>query len=175
MAWRFPLTPHSLWYNFIQSKFDANRNTWDASIDPPLRMQAWKFLHSCYHHFQAHFHFEIGIKDNVRFWEDISIGELPLKSYFRHLGGRFSWNLHFTRNLNDGVFMDVAYRLNQLSSFHFSYRESFHPPDHLDRQISRVIWLVFCQVFHEVSSSTLRTNWVSSLHLHLEIWDSVQI
>ncbi|KAM7513904.1 hypothetical protein LguiA_003487 [Lonicera macranthoides] len=119
--WRFPRSQNSLWYSIIRSKYGLSDNGWDSKVvSSGTYRNPWKYISHGLESFLEHTKLEVGGGSTVRFWEDKWRGETTFDSLFPRLyrlsvnkGDSIaslaflnsncivSWNLSFSRNLNE--------------------------------------------------------------------------
>ena len=102
--WRFPLSQNSLQYSIIRSKYGLSNNGWDSKVVSSgiwTYRNPWKFIYHGRESFLEH-------TTTIRFWEDKGDSIASLASL--NSDCLVSWNLSFSRNLNESE----------------SWRSSFH-------------------------------------------------
>jgi len=124
--WRFPLEKDSLWYAVIDSKYGSHSNGWDAGFGFSGTLRApWKSISKVWIDFMHNIKLVVGVGDKIRFWEDVWVGNSPLKDLFPRIfnlscnqnmsiqsvsswSPSFSWDLTFRRNLNDREIIEFS-------------------------------------------------------------------
>ena len=140
--WRFPLERQSLWARVVKSKYGIRTNGWDTKGAARVTYRCpWKFISSVYDHYIKQVVFKVGKDNNIRFWEDVWVGDILLAQRFSVLYrmsnshnekllslrslenfiscGSYSWDLRFGRNLNEWELEQISELLVLLDSVRF--------------------------------------------------------
>ncbi|XP_058076347.1 uncharacterized protein LOC131224925 [Magnolia sinica] len=118
--WRLGTEDDSLWNKIIKGKYSRSIGGWWTKDSSRCRASAlWKGILSLKKDVLKGIGFVLGKRDNIRFWEDIWVGDVPLKDDFPnifrlasnlaiHVANCFSisankieWNVAYRRNLHD--------------------------------------------------------------------------
>ncbi|GMQ04517.1 hypothetical protein CsSME_00049909 [Camellia sinensis var. sinensis] len=153
--WRFPLESELLWCSVIKSKYGIQSNGRDSKVvNRGNCCSPWKSISRLYPLVSNCLSFKVGNGENVRFWEDVWLGDIsfvrsfPLLYRLAHSPNvsialvacssmtPISWNFDLIRNLNDREAGELASLLVVLEGVSLSSSSD-----------SRVWNLVFSGVF----------------------------
>jgi hypothetical protein len=125
--WRYEHEKEALWRSVVDAKFGSVRAGW-CSLDPPGShgVGLWKFIRKGWSSFSRHTKLILGNGSRIRFWDDLWVGEMPLKEAFpglydiacdksslvaEHLSLEyepFQWDVRFIRAAHDWEVDDLA-------------------------------------------------------------------
>jgi len=129
--WRFCDEETSLWKEVIVHKFGQNSPWCSNEVNCTYGTGVWRAIRGLWSKLQENSKFRVGNGNNVRFWKDNWIGEVPLQDKFPDLMLLSSnpeivvsdcwspqgWNLNFRRHLNDWEVERVVDLLKEVDTF----------------------------------------------------------
>jgi hypothetical protein len=125
--WRYEHEKEALWRSVVDAKFGSLQAGW-CSLDPPgsYGVGLWKFIRKGWSLFRRHTKLIVGNGSRISFWDDLWVGEMPLKDAFpglydivcdksslvaEHLSLEyepFQWDVRFIRAAHDWEVDDLA-------------------------------------------------------------------
>jgi hypothetical protein len=134
--WRYALEKEALWRRIVESKYGGMWGGWCTNPGQgPYGLSLWKYIRRIWPKFVDSTYFKVGNGAHLKFWHHQWCGETSLKGRFPELfriaslpeasvkdlalfeGSNFSWNVSFTRSVQDwelesvAEFMDVIYSM----------------------------------------------------------------
>ena len=83
---RYSKEADALWHKIIDSKYGSHTNGWDTNLNPKCTLQApWKSIIKEWSSFINYTKIQVGRGDKTEFWNDVWIGDKPLKEIFPRL------------------------------------------------------------------------------------------
>ena len=132
--WRYTMEKEALWHKIVELKYGDSWGGWCSNSDHGTYGKSlWKYIRKGWPKFAENVFFRVGDGAHVKFWQHQWCGETPLRRRFPELyrlasnpeasvkdlasfdGTSFSWNVRFTRLVQDwelesiADFMDIIY------------------------------------------------------------------